>query len=35
QLASREDRDTVINSGMELGMQEQMEILEQIAISLR
>jgi uncharacterized protein YndB with AHSA1/START domain len=35
QLASKEDRDMVINSGMEVGMQEQMDVLEQIAISLR
>ena len=35
QLASKEDRDAVINSGMEGGMQEQMDHLEQIAISLR
>ena len=34
-LASKEDRDAVINSGMEGGMQEQMDLLEQIAISLR
>jgi uncharacterized protein YndB with AHSA1/START domain len=35
QLASKEDRDMVINSGMEVGMQEQMDVLEQIASSLR
>ncbi len=35
QLASKEDRDAVINSGMETGMQEQMDLLEEIAISLR
>jgi hypothetical protein len=35
QLASKQDRDAVINSGMELGMQGQMDVLEQIAISLR
>jgi hypothetical protein len=34
QLASREERDMVINSGMEGGMQEQMDHLEQIALSL-
>jgi uncharacterized protein YndB with AHSA1/START domain len=32
--ASREDRDAILNSGMEVGMQEQMDLLEQIAISL-
>jgi uncharacterized protein YndB with AHSA1/START domain len=35
QLTSKEDRDLVINSGMEVGMQEQMDLLEQLAISLR
>ena len=35
QLASKEDRDTVINSGMEGGMQEAMDHLEQVAVSLR
>jgi len=35
QLASKEDRDAVINSGMETGMQEQMDLLEEIATSLR
>jgi uncharacterized protein YndB with AHSA1/START domain len=34
QTASREDRDAILNSGMEVGMQEQMDLLEQIAISL-
>jgi len=34
QLASKEHRDAVIDSGMEGGMQEQMDLLEQIAISL-
>ena len=32
---SKELRDAIINSGMEVGMQEQMDLLEQIAISLR
>jgi uncharacterized protein YndB with AHSA1/START domain len=32
---SRENRDMVINSGMEAGMQEAMDHLEQVAISLR
>jgi uncharacterized protein YndB with AHSA1/START domain len=31
---SKELRDTIINSGMEGGMQEQMDLLEEIAISL-
>ena len=35
QCASNEDRDTIINSGMEGGMQEQMDFLEQVAMSLR
>jgi uncharacterized protein YndB with AHSA1/START domain len=35
QTASRQDRDAIIDSGMEVGMQEQMELLEQLAISLR
>jgi uncharacterized protein YndB with AHSA1/START domain len=34
-LPNKETRDMVINSGMEVGMQEQMDIIEQIAISLR
>jgi uncharacterized protein YndB with AHSA1/START domain len=35
QVSSREVRDMILDSGMEVGMQEQMELLEQIAISLR
>jgi uncharacterized protein YndB with AHSA1/START domain len=35
ETGSRELRDMIINSGMEVGMQEQMDLLEQIAISLR
>ncbi len=35
ELASKEDRDGVIASGMETGMQEQMDLLEHIARSLR
>jgi uncharacterized protein YndB with AHSA1/START domain len=35
ELASKEDRDAVIDSGMEAGMQEGMDLLEQVAISLR
>jgi uncharacterized protein YndB with AHSA1/START domain len=34
QLASKEDRDAVINSGMESGMQAGWDIVEQIAVSL-
>ncbi len=32
---SKEHRDAHINSGMEAGMQEAMDLLEQVAISLR
>jgi uncharacterized protein YndB with AHSA1/START domain len=35
QTASKEDRDAIISSGMEVGMQQQMDLLEQVAISLR
>jgi uncharacterized protein YndB with AHSA1/START domain len=35
QTASKEDRDAIINSGMEVGMQQQLDLLEQVAISLR
>ena len=35
QLASQEERDAVIKSGMEAGMQEQMDHLDQIVASLR
>jgi len=35
QLASKEVRDMIIESGMEGGMQEGMDLLEAIAISLR
>jgi uncharacterized protein YndB with AHSA1/START domain len=35
ECGSKEIRDAVINSGMEAGMQEQMDALEQVAISLR
>jgi uncharacterized protein YndB with AHSA1/START domain len=35
QHATREDRDAHINSGMEDGMQESMDLLEQVAASLR
>ena len=32
---TKEVRDAIVNSGMEVGMQEQMDLLEQIAASLR
>jgi uncharacterized protein YndB with AHSA1/START domain len=35
QHSSREIRDMVISSGMEAGMQEQMDHLEQVAVSLK
>ncbi len=35
QHTSKEDRDAHINSGMEAGMQDAMDLLEQVAISLR
>jgi len=35
QHASKEARDAHINSGMETGMQEGMDLLEQVAVSLR
>jgi len=35
QLPSREIRDTIINTGMEGGMQESMDHLERVALSLR
>jgi uncharacterized protein YndB with AHSA1/START domain len=35
QHASREARDAHVNSGMETGMQEGMDLLEQVAVSLR
>jgi uncharacterized protein YndB with AHSA1/START domain len=34
QLTSKEVRDMIIDSGMELGMQEGMDLLEEIALSL-
>lgn len=34
-MPSKEVRDAIIDSGMEVGMQEQMDLLEQIGISLR
>ncbi len=35
QHASKEARDAHIDSGMETGMQEGMDLLERVAISLR
>lgn len=35
QCTSKELRDTIINSGMEDGMQDALDLLEQVAISLR
>ena len=35
QTSGRELRDTILESGMEAGMQEGMDLLEEIAISLR
>ena len=35
QTSSRELRDMILESGMETGMQEQMELLEELAASLR
>jgi uncharacterized protein YndB with AHSA1/START domain len=35
QTASRQDRDAIIDSGMEVGLQEQMELLEQLVVSRR
>ncbi len=32
---TKEVRDAIMDSGMEVGMQEQMDVLEQLAISLR
>ena len=35
QAPSKEIRDAIIDSGMEAGMQDAMDLLEQVAISLR
>jgi uncharacterized protein YndB with AHSA1/START domain len=35
EAGSKELRDTILDSGMEVGMQEQMDLLEELAISLR
>ncbi len=34
ETASREQRDAILESGMEVGMQEQLDLLEQLAVSL-
>ena len=34
QVSSKEIRDMIIDSGMEVGMQEGMDLLEQVAVSL-
>jgi uncharacterized protein YndB with AHSA1/START domain len=35
QAPSKEVRDAIITSGMEAGMQDALDLLEQVAISLR
>jgi uncharacterized protein YndB with AHSA1/START domain len=35
QATSREERDAILDSGMEVGMQQQLDLLEQLALSLR
>jgi uncharacterized protein YndB with AHSA1/START domain len=35
QARSKDERDAILDSGMEVGLQEQLELLEQLAISLR
>ena len=35
QCSSKELRDTIVDSGMEAGMQEGMDLLEEVAVSLR
>ncbi len=35
QTATKEDRDAMLRSGTEVGMQEQMDLLGQLAASLR
>jgi uncharacterized protein YndB with AHSA1/START domain len=34
ETATRQDRDAIIESGMETGMQEQMDLLEELVVSL-
>jgi uncharacterized protein YndB with AHSA1/START domain len=35
QLGSKAERDAVIDTGMEVGMQESLDVLEQVALSIR
>jgi len=35
QHASKDDRDAHVDSGMEAGMQDALDLLEQVAVSLR
>jgi hypothetical protein len=35
QAPSKEVRDAIVDSGMEAGMQDAMDLLEEVAISLR
>jgi hypothetical protein len=35
QLPSKEVRDAILETGMEIGMQEAMDLLEEVAASLR
>jgi len=35
QCPSKDVRDAIIDSGMEAGMQDAMDLLEQVAVSLR
>jgi hypothetical protein len=35
QAPSKEIRDAIIESGMEAGMQDAMDLLEEVAVSLR
>lgn len=35
QATSKEQRDTIIDSGMEVGLQDALDLLEEVAISLR
>jgi uncharacterized protein YndB with AHSA1/START domain len=35
QATSKEERDAILDSGMEVGLQQQLDLLEQLAVSLR
>jgi hypothetical protein len=35
QATSRESRDAIIESGMEAGLQDALDLLEEVAVSLR